>query len=368
MSKPTTYQQPKSKQKFFQFALGLLAYGADEKEKLDHITAYSQITAGKAMEAKLGREQVEALIGTATEMPPNFNIHKIDHRAWYLGKTALGYYFVDPNYCSKLHDTAWSFLHAFGPSPQVRVMTSLMEDVHKGLFEFRDFQVLCAVFAVIGDKAYAVIRRDRVRAGALGYSSGRVLFDKEGKITPAGKRILADRQDKAVPLTVSQVRTALDRLNARGFLSRLHPWQSARRTYYSRSLSHEELAERLVNQIERKLTNPAAQRQGQQLFRQKLTALLNRRSSGDAAFSPEGNRTITAGIAAEPTAEITALIPASSNSCSSNSCPPNECTPNAIAGVLQRGGWKGEAKQETKSPKTVPELMAELRASVDNPQ
>jgi hypothetical protein len=354
-----------AKRKFYQFPLALFAYGANQQEKLDGMTAFATISAGEHMERKLGG------VNAAKEFIKNnfpdrrFSLQDSETRSWYLGRNMVSYsWHSNLKHCLRIYRAVCSFLSTFGPSPMVRVFTEIFQEVHKGQFEFRDFSVLCSVFAIIGDKEYAIVRRDRVLAGALGYSSAHVLFDEAGKITSSGGKILAARPDKAVPLSENQVRTTLNKLHARGFFSRLHPWPSARRTYYSRSLSHDELADRLVGRIERQMLNPGEQKKGQEAFRQKASALLKRLSSGAPIFSPESNQAITAGVTADSTAGTTGLICASSNACSSNSCSLNECATNGDQSALSGGEKK--LKEKTGAEKTIHDGYEGVRAAVEN--
>jgi hypothetical protein len=291
------------KQPFHQFPLALFAYGPTKQDKITGMIAYATISAGKHMEERLGGkehaiEHVKAKNGDWT----GFQVGRGDHRAWALGKDIVTYsWHTSPVPCADLYEKVTYFLSNFGKSPLVRVGSDLMQEADKDQFEFRDFGVLCAVYAIIGDKQYAIAHRDRVRAGALGYSSGRALFDESGSLTREGKRLLELRQDKAEPLTLNQCRYTLNRLHARKFFSRLQPVKCGRTVYYSRGMSHDELAEKLLSRLERRSNSALAQDGAEQRFREKAAALLKRFNSGGVngavpAFSPGSNRTVTAGF------------------------------------------------------------------------
>jgi len=110
-------------------------------------------------------------------------------------------------------DPVQSLLSKVGKSPQVRVGVDIVQDTSEGRFDFRDFAVLLAVYAIIGDKSYASVHRDRVRAGAMGYGSAKDLFDAYGKVTRTGEMLLSRRQDGTQPLTLDQCRYTLDKLH-----------------------------------------------------------------------------------------------------------------------------------------------------------
>ncbi len=87
------------------------------------------------------------------------------------------------------------------------------------------------------------ITRERLIAGALGYKCAAML---DGE---SGQRLLAERQDKARPLTVAQVRHTLDALEANGHFARC---QASKRTvYFSNRLSRTEVREQLFKWKER---------------------------------------------------------------------------------------------------------------------
>jgi hypothetical protein len=325
------------KQTFHQFPLALLAYGADYHNKLSAIVAWATINAGMLAEKKMGGKKWAQQRLEGSEGANLITMSRAEHRAWALGKNIVNWSWHDsPHFCVRLYAEAQQFLSSFGKSPFVRVSSDLLIETEKGIFDFRDLAVLLAVYAVIGDKQYAIVHRDRVRAGALGYSSPKTIFDQDGNTTPAGKATLAARPDKAMPLTTNQVRYTLDRLHTRKFFSRLQPKKNGRIVYYSRSLSHDALAEILLKRLEKKATTALAQDGAEQSYREKAAALLKRLTCGELPNkSPDNHQAITAGVTAgvtgTPTAGVTALIDASPNRCLLNECSPNEYSPSGCA-------------------------------------
>ena len=117
----------------------------------------------------------------------------------------MGYGWDNPKSCLHWYAKATEFLAAYPKSPQVRLNNDVLCDAVKGKIPFREFSVLCAVFSIIGREPWYIIRRNRVRAAALGYSSPKALFDKDGNLIAAGISLLESRQDGAKPLTIKQV-------------------------------------------------------------------------------------------------------------------------------------------------------------------
>jgi hypothetical protein len=310
-----------SKRKFHQFPLALLAYGKDPEEKLDAMIAVGTVTAGIGVEQKLGGKEV-ALGQLDGQTWPDFDPQKWDHRAWALGRHVVNWSWHDgPHPCVTYYKLASRFLSAFGKSPLVRIGSDLLGEAKKRLFEFRDFSVLLAVYAIIGDKAYAIVRRDRVRAGALGYSSASALFDSEGKLTGEGSSLLIKRQDQLRPLTTNQIRYTLDRLHDRKFFCRIQPKRCGRAVYFSRSLSHDGLAEKLIARLERKAGVPEARRQAELKVQERAGLLKVAVSRDKSSLSPDVPQTVPAGVPALIPASL--LVP-------SNSCPPNYCEGTTI--------------------------------------
>jgi hypothetical protein len=347
------------KQKFFQFPLALLAYGANWVVRRNAIIAIGTIGAGFGVEARMGGKAA-ACQRLEGETHPGFKTDRRDHRAWALGHNVVKWSWHDgPEPCVTYYREAQGFLSYFGKSPFVRVDSDLIGELVGGSFEARDFSVLCAVYAILGDKQYAIVRRDRVRAGALGYSSAGALFDRDGRLTPEGEARLKERADGARPLSLDQVRYTLDRLHSRKFFSRIQPVKSGRTVFYSRGLDHENLAGRLIGRLERKLASDAAQTAAEEKFREKTAPLIKAgnvrgKTVPEGQNPPEVPQIVPAGVPGGVPAGVPALIPALPNNCSLNSCPPNSCASmrGARATALEEGKPKRKGKPRT--PQEVP--------------
>jgi hypothetical protein len=138
---------------------------------------------------------------------------------------------------------------------------------------YRRFAALCALNAAIGSKPFAVVTAGRVRAGMGGYSSGKILFADDGTLTPAGAEILAGRSDGWKPVTRSQARTLLDNLVRSGLAHRFNEYRGGL-TYYSKTLSAEQIAENLLRRASRKAVNPKLQKLSEAIRQAKQDGVL----------------------------------------------------------------------------------------------
>lgn len=359
------------KQKFFQFPLALFSFGADQNDRMNAIVAYATISAGHHRAATFENAEAIREYLAPRIAATGFSISNSNHRAWALGKELTNYAHTNPRHACDLYEKVETFL-CYKKSPLVRIPTDLVIEFFDGTFEYDLLTTLAAVFAIIGDKKYSVVRRDRVRAGALGYSSASVLFDKEGKITTEGEAVLKGRPDKARPMTLDQCRYRLSKLHERKFFSRIQPVKSGRKVVYSRSMNHEQLADVLIKRIENKASIETAQDAAQRKLREKTDFLLKRGISGESpekpiflpAQSPHVPQNTPAPFPASVPAGVPALISASSHKCFSNSCPPNECMSNEIFshGELDSESEKPSEKQpEVKAePPPMPAGLAEI--------
>jgi hypothetical protein len=146
-----------------------------------------------------------------------------------------------------------------GASPYIRVRSDLMWDAIGGSRSYRDFSVLCAVYAAIGAKAYPVrIIRPRIIAGALGYKAPALM-------TPGS---LAERADNATPLTTDQLRYTLDRLEADGLFARVQA--SPRCTYFSHRMTRAELAGNVLTMKTRRAVRLRDNRAADRVLQEKI--------------------------------------------------------------------------------------------------
>ena len=237
---------------YFQFPLSLLAFGADVETRLRTIVAYAIVTTGRDEYVRLTRkEAVEIAEQIPMEARPRgLRLDSVAHISIALGRKILGVVGGSVVDDADRFSIAEEFLRAdkevHGPAPIVRVLSRYAWEVINGTgMDYRGFSVLCAIYCVIGRKAYPVlITRDRIRAAALGYKSPKMLFDELGKLTEAGEMLLAKRTDGARPLTLDQARWTIEKLRDAGHFAKASP--NARQTYFSHRMTAAELGDRLL--------------------------------------------------------------------------------------------------------------------------
>lgn len=230
--------------KYFQFPLSCLAYAKTTERRIFDIIGWCVLDAG---EKGLERLEAEGQEGMIEGILINSNI-KMDcdnhmHKAAAIGLSTLSVTAECAEDMVVQHKRTSCFIqdmeNQFGPSPFVRIKTNFLwqavQDVRTpgtGM-SWRTFSVLCAVYAILGDKAYARICRDRIKAAALGYKSKDVM-----------KNHIDIRQDKTKPLTDSQLKTTLTMLEADGFFCRVHP--SPRKTFFSNRMTRKDLSKAVL--------------------------------------------------------------------------------------------------------------------------
>jgi hypothetical protein len=248
---------------FIQFPLALLALGENERDKRAMIIAYSTISAGYTeFENNPARAN-----GRLSERCPDcaVNSDREDVNAWAIGLqiTKLDQHMPEevsePEFWCDLYEKVKVRLAEFQNSSTqtfVRIPTGIFADVCRGEIPFRVFMCMCAVYSRIGRKAYCIIRRDDVRARAIGYSSSRDLFDGDSNLTPEGEAKLAARKDAEwlrsqfkgeLCATTEHVKYDLERTCKR---SLLFPAPVNRRTTaYSRNLGKQALSALIKSEV-----------------------------------------------------------------------------------------------------------------------
>lgn len=228
-----------------QFPLPLLALGATHKPRLDVALRHAIVSNGKRLFSKLTPAEREAK--TAEFAGKVWPTDTKGHAGWVL-PVQLGAKFSNVtlgSFSATLDgfNEAEAFLSAWTAAgrtaPTVRVGTTMFFEARDGSPQnYQRFACLCAANAIIGSKPYAVVTRGRVRAGMLGYSSGKVLFDDDGAIHADGAKLLAQRLDGVLPVTENQVRGLLDKLVVASLVYRFNPYRGSV-SYYSKTLTPE---------------------------------------------------------------------------------------------------------------------------------
>jgi len=230
-------------EKYFQFPLCALAFGANETERLNHIVAFGCVDAGGTMLNRLLpeiRAQRADEFASAFSALRDFRKTKPDHVALMLGARELNVQFRGLiAYPLQQADALVAFKTRFeqthGRDVEVRLATRLVFEVRdKSGMSYREFAILCAVYSCIGAKAFPVrITRDRIQCRALGYKSPATMQAE-----------IANRTDGATPLSLRQINYTLDALHERQFFARARA--NERQTFYSHRMGQDELETRLI--------------------------------------------------------------------------------------------------------------------------
>ncbi len=265
-----------------QFPLPLLAYEKTPHARLDAAITYAAICTGRNRFKVLSPTQAaQELIGSPPLTASN-GVSADEIKAILLGCKYCGV--VAPktksqaNYWMQCFQRVENFLQSWKASghtiPWTRVPGRMVFEARDGnAWTYRRFTALCAVNAVIGSKPVAIVTRNRVRAGMLGYSSGSVLFDDAGQLTTSGRALLESREDQAFPPelvpTTSQARTLIDNLVKTGLLHRFTPPKRGSLTWYSKTLPNELIGMELIRRAKRTASNPRLKELGEMLERAK---------------------------------------------------------------------------------------------------
>jgi len=230
-------------EKYFQFPLCALAFGANEVERLNHIIPFGCADAGGTMLNRL-RPEIRTMkadeLATASGTPADYRKTKFDHVAFALGARELNVRFSGQiAHPLKQSETLLTFKTQFeakhGRDVEARIATRLVFEVRdKAGMSYRELAVLCAIYSCIGAKSYPVrITRERIQCRMLGYKSPAIMQAE-----------LANRTDGAKPLSLRQINYTLDALHERQFFARARA--NERQTFYSHRMSQDELEARLI--------------------------------------------------------------------------------------------------------------------------
>jgi hypothetical protein len=261
-----------------QFPLPLLAYGPDYNQRLEMAITFACFTTGQHLRRVLSREMVLKELGPMTDIPrPSKRLAAEEIEAVALGCNFCGIMLPDGSsgydWRVSRYRSADAFLRVWKSKgrtvPWTRIPKRMAFEARDGTAKtYRRFAVLCAANAAIGSKPFTVVTVNRVRAGMLGYSSGHVLFDKDGELTETGRSILSEREDKPELLTRNMVRATLDNLVKTGLLHRFTPYRGSV-TYYSKTLSAEMIGDLVLARAKRTANNPRLEQIGEQIRRAK---------------------------------------------------------------------------------------------------
>lgn len=242
---------------FVQFPLPALAYGHCENQRLNAILAYSvRHAAEKSRDKREAAEDLwwEHLVAENGDE----NGALVDHG---LSITKVGSW-CDADELLALAGSLQTFVDTFtekhGPQPFVRINTDFATQVLRGQLSWNHFAVLCAINSSIGDKEFTAISRAVIQQRMLGYKT-RAVLDAE----------LTRRTDGVAPLSLKQIRCALDRLDGHYF-KRL---SEGRQMFFTWRLSVEAFTAVVADYIaEQEWKRHLKKKQLQTLFHEKLRA------------------------------------------------------------------------------------------------
>jgi hypothetical protein len=245
-----------SDQKYHSFPLSALTFGKDADDRAHGILQYSLVETGDRICAdKDGTELQEEVDRRDKGDLPDDYYRSREHNCYVLGCKFFGLNKGSAEWSRRRHTELSDFIEKneckFGRAPIVRIAHDYLWQVISGRgMSYREFSVLCGIYAIIGNKQYPVrITNDRIRAAAMGYSSNKVLFlpasegALAGTLTKEGAAILEARSDKAKPLTLDQIRYTIENLEKDGHFARVKP--NRREVYYSHRIVREEMIDRI---------------------------------------------------------------------------------------------------------------------------
>jgi len=304
-----------------QFPLALLAYGKNKYDRLETAICHSIATTGmhrqKVLTATLVEAELAGLNFPKANARINASISAAQVKTLALGCNFCGLKLPETIHVAasrwQRHQDAEVFLQSWWVAGRTTAwtrvpMTMLLEARDGSPATYRRFTALCAVNAAIGSKPFAVVTRNRVRAGMLGYTSSSLLFERSGKLTDTGVELLAAHEEWQLVTTPSQARTLLDNLVRSGLVHRFPLPGRGSLTYYSKTLKDEQIAERLIARAQRTAANPRLKLLGENLQRAKRGLPL---LGGDTLLSGEDPEKPPLNTTSPLNSAITALSPPS---------------------------------------------------------
>ena len=239
---------------YVQFPLYLLAYGEDIQSRLNAIVVHGAVTAGDGFIFKQKEDFVvdgfyqSIMPDEADYLDGSVDVEQCKRIAIGMDVLKLKPDLVRYRSMKRELNPACAFCAAmakkFGDSPLVRIKTTYANEVMNGRgMDYRVFSILCAIYSVIGNKEYARITRDCIRARSMGYKKASELFSDKSVLTPNGEALLAERADGARPLTTDQIRYSLDKMEI-GHFARVVA--SNREVYFSHRMNRDTLSETIL--------------------------------------------------------------------------------------------------------------------------
>ncbi|GEM_PF-1894183 len=289
--------------KYFTFPLCLLAFGHNERERLEYILCHSVMRVGFERHDTGNGETLANEYLANNPRPVGFSKSRTADVAALAGARLLNVSIADVQSLIVRDEATRRFTSDFearhGRDALVMISTKIFGECHnEGDPPYRMFATLSAVLSVIGSKTKpTLIVRAMVRARQLGYKTPQVMAAEISK-----------RTDGTAPLSEQQIRDALDWLELRGLIVRTQA--NRRHVYFSTTDDHETLIARVkaMNEAADKVAS-ARQRERELLDRRKGKALGNHNGTTREPLKkkqPKKNHsgtTLKEGTTTEPLAE-----------------------------------------------------------------
>ena len=161
-----------------QFPLPLLAYGATHHDRCETIIIYATFATGLHRMKILSPSQVEEELAGEKLPKRSHEVSDEEIKIMALGCKWCRIRTPETTANAKLrrahYQAAENFLQSWKlagrTAPWTRVRKDMVFEARDGIAKtYHRFAALCAVNAAIGSKPFAVVTRNRVRAGMLGY-------------------------------------------------------------------------------------------------------------------------------------------------------------------------------------------------------
>jgi hypothetical protein len=253
---------------YFQAPLSVLDYGKKPEERLRATLHYCIMQRAEAFRVKHNLEQLLAIVAdvATSDLPSGYKPNNTLHLAIVAARKMLNISNGDINTTIQTAAAVTRFVDGevlkHGPSPTFRIRNDLLWDAIAGQMKYRDFSVLCALYAILGDKAFFPITRSRIIAGAMGYKSIKLMKPS----------VVKARADKAKPLTPKQVRLALDELVRRSLVFRVQA--NRRQVFYSNRMDRDTLEQRIIAAKVKKATQVPLMKIADTSIRAKIEAAI----------------------------------------------------------------------------------------------
>ncbi|MCF7786795.1 MAG: hypothetical protein K9N47_11780 [Prosthecobacter sp.] len=225
---------------YYQFPISALSYGMNRDNRWNHVLYYACLHYGReAVKMTLPavvESEVESFIARNRGVSRDRRIHDQTAILFAMARFGLN---VPGKYAQDFIKQAEMVAQhcSAQPFPTVRIRTDFWWKTftpanHKNPLSFREFSVLCAVYAIIGKKAYGKASVGQIRRAAAGLPSRTAFIEAE--LDP-------DPNPNVSILSTRQVRTTLDALEVNRFFAKFT--YNRGECFYSNRLTRSQLSQ-----------------------------------------------------------------------------------------------------------------------------